>query len=896
MPIRVSDLPEAFLADTADIMLLVETPIISSSTKRISVGDFLNSFVAQPNGIAPLDASGIVPAIHLPPASVAAIEIRDEGTPITTTTSSIDIVGPGVQATNVGPDVTFTFAQNLNDIAAPVSPFSMASQPLTDLPLPVASGDATNKEYVDSLSAGLDPKGSCRIKTTGSLGFSGAVFNPLGGVSGTGLFTNVDLTDPNLFDDLETSPTDATPIVLGVGDRVLVDFEFQSWQQEETEIVCDTFANMVSEGYFWIFNGVAASDAYYFWIKKTALDTEPFIPTGNRPSHISAADLSDVNAVEVDIQGAVTADDVGTIIANVIQSTSTITTSATNVSGTVTFEHSNVIGDAIDSYDDPNAPSGVVSVTVLQQGTLGAPEHGIYEVVIAGAAGALQRAPDHDGTPSSEVSGGNYTFIEAGKTCAGSGWVLIADGEINLNTDPINFTQISSANSYFPGLGININGQQIQTDLIDTEFGSLGYFAGAIRVELNPSGHLAHSSSGLEVQAQTIPLNFLADTNGVSGNDTNDYIIYDDGPEEWFSVTPNLSRIHRVYVDSLGFDYEQESYNPEYNFLFPTTNIYFALPNDNDTDEPEFADFFFIENTNPDNFKIDVVDESGGTVLQELSTAAGVTQVAYIWDGNGWRKTYDNTLTRRFIKGNLTYFVRSTGNDSNDGLTVGSAFLTIQRAIEVIAGSLDLAAFITVTIDVGAGTFGGFVTQNIVGQGIVSIQGAGVGLTTINNTCFFNHTGKYCIGNVTFAPGANRAIESTNGVIELNNPVDFQSALVHIFLFGNNAKFIVATNYTISGGALFHIETQLGGQVSMDPSFLWNVTLTGTPNFSIAFIRATITGFIDSGSSKLTYTGAATGVRYTADANGVINVPGSGVNYFPGNAAGTLFSGGQYIA
>ena len=43
-----------------------------------------------------------------------------------------------------------------------------------------------------------------------------------------------------------------------------------------------------------------------------------------------------------------------------------------------------------------------------------------------------------------------------------------------------------------------------------------------------------------------------------------------------------------------------------------------------------------------------------------------------------------------------------------------------------------------------------------------------------------------------------------------------------------------------------------------------------------------------------TYTGAATGTRYTLTMNSVCNVGGGGANYFPGNAAGSTATGAQY--
>ena len=64
---------------------------------------------------------------------------------------------------------------------------------VTGLSLPVNDSDAANKEYVDSVAAGLDPKESVRVTTIANVGGSYSVAN-------NGTFTNVDFTDTAIFD------------------------------------------------------------------------------------------------------------------------------------------------------------------------------------------------------------------------------------------------------------------------------------------------------------------------------------------------------------------------------------------------------------------------------------------------------------------------------------------------------------------------------------------------------------------------------------------------------------------------------------------------------------------------------------------------------------------------
>ena len=68
----------------------------------------------------------------------------------------------------------------------------------------------------------------------------------------------------------------------------------------------------------------------------------------------------------------------------------------------------------------------------------------------------LVRAPDQDGTPASEVSGGNFTFIESGDSLATTGWVLQGNGILTLGVDNliwVVFTTVSNITAANVGTG-----------------------------------------------------------------------------------------------------------------------------------------------------------------------------------------------------------------------------------------------------------------------------------------------------------------------------------------------------------------------------------------------------------------------------------------------------------
>jgi len=84
-------------------------------------------------------------------------------------------------------------------------------------------------------------------------------------------------------------------------------------------------------------------------------------------------------------------------------------------------------------------------------------ENGIYVVTITGASGALERSSDMDGTPTSEVSAGNYTYVEGGATLTGYSYVVVGDGELTLGTDEINWSLFKSAVNVSGGDGISLD-------------------------------------------------------------------------------------------------------------------------------------------------------------------------------------------------------------------------------------------------------------------------------------------------------------------------------------------------------------------------------------------------------------------------------------------------------
>lgn len=252
------------------------------------------------------------------------------------------------------------------------------------------------------------------------------------------------------------------------------------------------------------------------------------------------------------------------------------------------------------------------------------------------------------------------------------------------------------------------------------------------------------------------------------------------------------------------------------------------------------------------------------------------------------------TEVREKLTAARTYYVRTDGSDSNDGLanTSGGAFLTVQKAVDVVA-SIDLSIY-DATIMVGAGTWTAATTlKTTIGAGKVIIRGVNDDMTSTvisvsGSSCFSGaFVGQYKISHMRLTCTGVCIDAFGGGAIVRWADVDFAAATVHVRTFAG-ALGESAGNYTISGSANGHIAVYDGGNVRVVGS---SVTITGTPNFNDAFCVASRIG--NALIVSAVFSGSATGVRYTVRQNSVIYT-GAGELYLPGDAAGTKLTGGHY--
>ena len=276
---------------------------------------------------------------------------------------------------------------------------------------------------------------------------------------------------------------------------------------------------------------------------------------------------------------------------------------------------------------------------------------------------------------------------------------------------------------------------------------------------------------------------------------------------------------------------------------------------------------------------------------------AGTELLEIVQSGTSKKVAASDLGGREVLSAARTYYVRTDGSDSNNGLanTSGGAFLTIQKAIDIIYG-LDINTY-AVTIQIADGTYTGAIVVNspFLGSGVVTIQGnsgtpANVVLSTgASTTMTAQNCSAVTIKDLKITnTGGNGVRATTNATVNFQN-INFGSVNFSHLLGDDTGAIVCTGNYAISGGGTCHMRAASGFVRASSKT----VTLSGTPAFSVAFAQAVTAGIVTAGSNTYSGTGA-TGVRYDASLNSVINTNGGGANYFPGNSAGTAATGGQY--
>lgn len=249
-------------------------------------------------------------------------------------------------------------------------------------------------------------------------------------------------------------------------------------------------------------------------------------------------------------------------------------------------------------------------------------------------------------------------------------------------------------------------------------------------------------------------------------------------------------------------------------------------------------------------------------------------------------------------------------------ITVGASD-SIQAAVN--EALIYTATGVNVTINLAAATYTtGFVVNGVMCargngvngavQGVITINGAGVGSTTLADTSaepaaiIALNGAVVVIQNFKLTSTNGGALfPTTNALIALGGPMDFgnvnsNGAHFHCEL-GGTVIIGGTVNYTISNSNQIyaHIDCVLGGRVIYTEANR-TVTLSGSPDFSTAFVNLEDGSLAYMGAAWLTFSGAAGANtrRYMVKSNSILRTNNGSATFIPGTLPGLMKEGGKY--
>jgi hypothetical protein len=265
------------------------------------------------------------------------------------------------------------------------------------------------------------------------------------------------------------------------------------------------------------------------------------------------------------------------------------------------------------------------------------------------------------------------------------------------------------------------------------------------------------------------------------------------------------------------------------------------------------------------------------------------------------------------LSADLTLYVRTDGNDLNDGSVNDSAhaFRTIQAAVNYVKNSF-LIAGRTVTIQLGiAGTYAGKITvEELPGSLMIRgdpynmlayvIQGptlgTGAGQSTYPNTVNVNGSGaRLTLTGVTVSP-----LDASSNVIECNYGATLSLSDMAFSGVSVTGSLVASWGGHINCGSYIHLYSNCASMFGMNQGASVTIGLWFTlinvhgVTFSYAFVVAASNASVGISYGWCQFSGGGYGPRYYGYYNAAIVTGGGGPNYFPGNQPGAVDASSVY--
>jgi hypothetical protein len=279
-----------------------------------------------------------------------------------------------------------------------------------------------------------------------------------------------------------------------------------------------------------------------------------------------------------------------------------------------------------------------------------------------------------------------------------------------------------------------------------------------------------------------------------------------------------------------------------------------------------------------------------------------------VYDGTKFQMVSMVASLARDLTAPLTYYVRKTGNNANDGLTPATAFLTIQFAINKM-NTWNNRGY-QFTIDVGDGTYEERIEAPVInGSGSCYLKGNttspanciiwdNIGSSS-QTTCLRMAGSNYTVSGFKFISNLGNGISSVQGAIVTVSNVDMGNCgRSHFEVLGPaEIVFPLAPAFVrVSGSTQWH-RACFGGVIR-------NLVLGGSPSCGLEIAAAisvsiwnyaSARGYSAEIYSNITNKGLVSGgYKFVAEKNSVVDTNGQPAEYLPGTLAGYTATGGQY--
>ncbi len=258
---------------------------------------------------------------------------------------------------------------------------------------------------------------------------------------------------------------------------------------------------------------------------------------------------------------------------------------------------------------------------------------------------------------------------------------------------------------------------------------------------------------------------------------------------------------------------------------------------------------------------------------------------------------------RPIAETNLNFYVSPTGSNSNDGLSAGQPWATLQFAWDTIRDRFDLNGKIA-TVNLAAGSYTtGLIARGQVlgnaGQGSVVFLGNTANLTSVTVSPALGAAFSAASGASFTVRGCNLAGKGTSigdyqgcAILCQSGDISFgdcrfsSSDVAHVY--AQNGVALAIGPLTIANSSPVGFWAAGGGTVQLNSQTI-NHLITATYT---DYARAAFGSIQAAGAS---FTGSAqNGRRYSATVSAFIATSGGGANFFPGSVAGVVDATSTY--